>query len=201
MQDETGRRDEGRISEEHSLILKHEDLVRRIAGRYRKWGELADLRQEGRIGLLLAIRSWTETGGASLRTYARLHIRKAIQASLRCDRNGKNRRLRDAEAGIVELSLDAQCSDWSEADDGHDAVAGSEPSPEHLADAAERVGLVRQAIQKLPTPQADAIRVRYSGNGTSLEEASALTSVPKKTLWAMEQRAIKAIRASVDDAA
>lgn len=65
---------------ESSLILLHEPIVERIVRRYRTlpYLDLDDLRQEGRIGLLLALRHYRPDHGASFETYAAWWVRKYV---------------------------------------------------------------------------------------------------------------------------
>lgn len=62
------------------LIVSHLRFVIRIARRYRSTGlPLADLVQEGTVGLILAVRRFRPERGARLSTYAMWSIRAAIQ--------------------------------------------------------------------------------------------------------------------------
>lgn len=62
------------------LIVSHLRFVIRIARRYRSTGlPLADLVQEGSVGLILAVRRFRPDRGARLSTYAMWSIRAAIQ--------------------------------------------------------------------------------------------------------------------------
>ncbi len=62
------------------LILSHLRFVIRIARRYRRSGlPLADLVQEGTVGLILAVRRFHPERGVRLSTYAMWSIRAAIQ--------------------------------------------------------------------------------------------------------------------------
>ncbi len=62
------------------LIISHLRFVIRIARRYRSTGlPLADLVQEGTVGLILAVRRFRPERGARLSTYAMWSIRAAIQ--------------------------------------------------------------------------------------------------------------------------
>ena len=65
---------------ESSLILLHEPIVERIVRRYRTlpYLDLDDLRQEGRIGLLLALRRYRPDRGATFETYASWWVRKYV---------------------------------------------------------------------------------------------------------------------------
>lgn len=62
------------------LIVSHLRFVIRIARRYRRTGlPLADLVQEGTVGLILAVRRFRPERGVRLSTYAMWSIRAAIQ--------------------------------------------------------------------------------------------------------------------------
>jgi RNA polymerase sigma-32 factor len=62
------------------LIISHLRFVMRIARRYRSTGlPLADLVQEGTVGLIQAVRRFRPERGARLSTYAMWSIRAAIQ--------------------------------------------------------------------------------------------------------------------------
>lgn len=70
----------GDDSAAHRLILSHLRFVVHIARRYRRTGlPLADLVQEGTIGLLQAVRRFQPDRGVRLSTYAVWSIRAAIQ--------------------------------------------------------------------------------------------------------------------------
>ncbi|HEY3283811.1 MAG TPA: sigma-70 family RNA polymerase sigma factor [Armatimonadota bacterium] len=67
-----------------ALVRRHEELVRRIAWRYRGTGEaFEDLIQEGYIGLLRAIDLYDPAAGARFSSYAACKIHGSIQHSLR----------------------------------------------------------------------------------------------------------------------
>lgn len=59
-------------------------LVRRHAAMYRSVQlEAEDLEQEGLVGLLSAVRTYQESGGASFRTYASVCIRRRMLSAVR----------------------------------------------------------------------------------------------------------------------
>jgi len=62
------------------LVLSHLRFVVHIARRYRRYGHpLADLIQEGMVGLMLAVRRFNPDRGVRLSTYAMWWIRASIQ--------------------------------------------------------------------------------------------------------------------------
>ncbi len=64
----------------HRLVASHLRFVVKIARGYRGWGEpMADLVQEGTLGLIRAVRKFNPDRGVRLSTYAAWSIRAAIQ--------------------------------------------------------------------------------------------------------------------------
>lgn len=76
---------------ESMMMEKYEYLVRYIAGFYRYLGELEDILQDGRFGLLYAIRYYDENTGVPFHKLAQLCIRTFILKSyFRCGKTVRN---------------------------------------------------------------------------------------------------------------
>ncbi|MCI8554084.1 MAG: hypothetical protein HFJ80_03965 [Clostridiales bacterium] len=66
------------------LVSRYTGIIRRQVALYRSVRlETEDLEQEGLVGLLAAVRSYQESGGASFRTYASLCIRRRMLSAVR----------------------------------------------------------------------------------------------------------------------
>ncbi len=66
------------------LIHRHTPMVQRLAARYRgPWLDTEDLAQEGLLGLLSAVRTFREDGGASFATYAAVCVRHRIVSAVK----------------------------------------------------------------------------------------------------------------------
>ena len=66
------------------LVQRCASIVRRHAAMYRSVQlEAEDLEQEGLVGLLSAVRTYQESGGASFRTYASVCIRRRMLSAVR----------------------------------------------------------------------------------------------------------------------
>jgi RNA polymerase sigma factor (sigma-70 family) len=82
MQRETAQRSEVLGETEGQIIARHEGRIRHMAIPFADRGvSLDDLMQEGRIALILASRSWSPSGGATLWTYAYKFVYGAISRS------------------------------------------------------------------------------------------------------------------------
>jgi RNA polymerase sigma-32 factor len=118
----------------------------RSGGRY-----LADLIQEGHVGLLEAIRRFDPHRGVGFSTYAGFWIRamimKYIRDNCRLVRVGRSRADRAAysrgELPPAELSLDAARDPGQPRESLADRVSDGRPSPEALLEVAEVVGRTR----------------------------------------------------------
>ncbi|MBI5562937.1 MAG: sigma-70 family RNA polymerase sigma factor [Deltaproteobacteria bacterium] len=118
------------LEDAHILVTSNLRFVVKIALEYRNYGcRLADLIQEGNIGLMVAVKKFNPMKGCRLITYAALWIRSTMQefilrtkGMVRRNTKALKRRLfyrneggRDADAGAVDLandvSLDATLAD------------------------------------------------------------------------------------------
>jgi RNA polymerase sigma factor for flagellar operon FliA len=101
-----------RAEADAALVLRHTDLVRRIAQRMRKSMpdniDIDDLIQSGMVGLLEAVQRYESRKGSSFVSFAMRRIRGAIlDAARRSDWSPRSlrRRLRDIEAARRRLEL------------------------------------------------------------------------------------------------
>ena len=63
---------------ESAIIAKHDKLIGHFARKYAGPDQHEDLFQEGRVALLAAARTWQAINGATLWTYARVHVVSAM---------------------------------------------------------------------------------------------------------------------------
>jgi len=93
----------GTSDAEEYLSLKYNPMVRRIArGYFLVGGERKDLEQEGHIGLLEAIRTYSKESTASFRTFAYLCIERQMISAVRAAGRQKHLPL----SGYRSLSLE-----------------------------------------------------------------------------------------------
>jgi RNA polymerase sigma factor for flagellar operon FliA len=102
-----------RAKDGDELILKHAELVKRIAyhlaGRLPPTVEVADLIQAGMLGLLEAASNYTADRGASFETYAGIRIRGAMLDALRkldWAPRSVHRKARAAAAAVREIEAE-----------------------------------------------------------------------------------------------
>ncbi len=116
------------------LTDRYIGLIRSITSRYRVAGlEPEDLTQEGLMGLLCAVKSFKEDGGASFRTYASLCINRRLVSLLKRSESGRSKALNDY------VSID---------DEGCEAMSAGE-SPEDMYIGKESLSTLISAVTKL----------------------------------------------------
>ena len=116
------------------LTDRYIGLIRSITSRYRVAGlEPEDLTQEGLMGLLCAVKSFKEDGGASFRTYASLCINRRLVSLLKRSESGRSKALNDY------VSID---------DEGCEAMSAGE-SPEDMYIGKESLSSLISAVTKL----------------------------------------------------
>jgi RNA polymerase sigma factor (sigma-70 family) len=85
------------VSQAPGLYTKHQPLADLIAsGYYLPGADRDDVRQEARIALWEAARTWDRARGASFRTFARLIISRRLASAVRAANGGTARALTDA---------------------------------------------------------------------------------------------------------
>ena len=81
------------------LYLQNKKMINQIAYRYRGYGELEDLIQEGYFGLLNAAESFDDSKGAAFSTYAYEHIRAVIHRYI--EDNSSTIRVPSAQRSLI----------------------------------------------------------------------------------------------------
>ena len=117
----------GSSEAEELLIRRYTRVVRALSRPYTLAGaDSEDLIQEGMLGLLSAIRSYSPTGGASFKTYARLCIRRCLISAVRRSTAKKNVSLDDC------LSLESALFDENQSPKAYGLRDDSLRRPEEL---------------------------------------------------------------------
>src|SRR3984957_3528683 len=216
------RIERGDLHAKEMLVNSNLRLVASNARRYQNQGlPLADLVQEGMLGLIRASEKFDWRKGFRFSTYATLWIRQAIQRGL--ENSGRTIRLpvrlgreptidelaeetglpvdqveevRHQRAALV--SLDQQIGE-----DGDTALGDLLPSdaeaPEETAWDNERERIVHRAISELPETERTVLTLRF---GTGREEPQTLTAIGKRLGFSaerasqLEQRALKKLAES-----
>ncbi|MGN0235183.1 MAG: sigma-70 family RNA polymerase sigma factor [Paludibacteraceae bacterium] len=125
---------------ESSLILLYEPVVERIVRRYRTlpYIDLDDLRQEGRIGLLTALRRYRPDRGASFETYAAWWVRKYVVDFLKRYGYPVHKPLRVKQGVVWERASLDEHEPWS-----------ADAAPDRLLEQAEQRERVDRALAAL----------------------------------------------------
>ena len=110
---------EEELIERYSVIVKARSRAYFLVG-----GESDDLIQEGMIGLISAIRSFSFEGGASFKTYAELCIKRRLFSAIKASCGKKNVSLDDC------LSLESPFFDENQADTFNDLHNAFQRGPE-----------------------------------------------------------------------
>ena len=224
------RIERGDLEAKELLVNSNLRLVASNARRYQNQGlPLADLVQEGMLGLIRASEKFDWRKGFRFSTYATLWIRQAIQRGL--ENSGRTIRLpvhvaqRSRKVGRVERELSVNASvgqveevrhqraalvslDQQVGEDGDTALGDLLPSeaqpPEETAWDNERERIVHRAISQLPDTERTVLTLRF---GTGREEPQTLTAIGKRLGFSaerasqLEQRALKKLAESPELAA
>lgn len=110
---------EEELIKRYSIVVKACSRVCFLAG-----GDSEDLIQEGMIGLVSAIRNYSEDGGASFKTYAELCIKRRLYSAIRASYSKKNVSIDDC------LSLESPFFDENHADTFNDLHHAFQRGPE-----------------------------------------------------------------------
>lgn len=115
----------GDADAEEELIARYSIVVRAKARAcFLVGGDSEDLIQEGMIGLVSAIRSFSPDGGAAFRTYAELCIKRRLYSAIRASYSKKNVSIDDC------LSLESPFFDKNQADTLNDLHHTFQRGPE-----------------------------------------------------------------------
>jgi len=181
------------VIEEGALVAEHDDLVSVIASNIlgRKSSFLEDARQEGRIALLAAIRTWSPDHGASLRTWAKAKIKWAVLQYARRERPLGYRSDEDKEWPI-NASLDAERNVGEDSETLHCVLSGDEPSPELDAIEREQLARIRRAWKSrtISAREREVLKELY---GEVLKTRAAVgrqMGVSRRCIQLIEERAI-----------
>ncbi len=167
--------------DETKCIKEHTDLVKVLAGKYASNGfSEEDLQQEGLIGLLVAIRKWDPSRGASLRTYATPWIIDHIQRAI-----GRDSDSRKVTQPPVDVSLDSQNEDGASL---HDTLQGPSATPEELYSEAEEKRGLANAISSLSVQEQEVLGLRL--RDLSQEEVAIATERSRQRCQEIEARAV-----------
>jgi RNA polymerase sigma factor (sigma-70 family) len=172
---------------EAEVLAENGGLVATIAARYQGRGlDSDDLLQEGRIGLLKAVRNFDPERGVAFGTVAWSFISTEIRHALRIEgRRAREETLLDApvgEDGVATLA---------------DILPDDGPGPEEQTLAEIAGALVRNAVPLLPVELREVIVLRYGLDGhapRSLREIGLALGVSQTTVSSREERALDLLR-------
>lgn len=139
--------------------------ARRVAATIGRPSDLDDYRQDAWLGLIQAEQRFEPDTGAQLKTFARGRIRGAIIDGIR-QRHFFGVRASRTHRDLVTISLDAPLA----------PAPQLQYTPDPDADIAreERIRAVRAALDALPDPQAQILRMHYLEEITLVEIARRL---------------------------
>lgn len=172
-----------------ALVTEHQRLVRGLAKRYARrfpTADVADLEQEGAIGLLRAAKLYKKGRGAQFATFAHPHIesriRRAAQAS-----HGVRLPERKIQKGVKLLTVGGES--------GRKKL-GRLTSSGGIERGHARATVARLATTARLSPELRrVIQLRYGDDHTVSETAKALGR-GKATIHAMERKALAQLRAA-----
>lgn len=135
----------------HEMVLNNQGLVATIAKRYAGMGlDLADLKQEGNLGLLRAIKTYDADSGYKFTTYASHWIKQSIRRAL--NNSGRTVRLPSYMADLV--------AKWKRTAQECLAQLGREATESELASrlgiTSKRLAKVKRALLSTTTVQGEA---------------------------------------------
>lgn len=170
---------------EEQLIKRYSIVVRaRSRAYFLAGGESEDLIQEGMIGLISAIRSYTPEGGASFRTYAELCVKRRLYSAIRASYGKKNVSLDDC------LSLQSPFFDENQADTFSDLQNAFQRGPEdELIDRENTSAFWEKFHLKLSTLEARILNMYLKG--MSYREIASEVRKPVKSIDNAVQRVRK----------
>jgi RNA polymerase sigma factor (sigma-70 family) len=178
MPSDSRTRPEGRV-DHRRLVEDHLGFVRSIAARYRGYGvPMADLVQEGTIGLIQAAERFDPARDVRFTTYAAWHVRGAILDALdasgiiRIPRSAR-RRLRGADCVTTVRSLDAPLGDGPGA-----TLLETIPSPEPVRSPLAEVDVerLRRLVTALPRAQQTVLERAFGLDGNPPEDMTRIAA-------------------------
>lgn len=135
-----------------ALAVRMAPVVNSIASRYKAAAETEDLAQEGMIGLLKAIGSFSPLNGASFRTYATVCISNRIISAVR-------KSIRSKENASLS---------FSDADDAELISGGGADDPQNIViGQAEADRLMKELSASLSEFESGVLRLYLSGESYS----------------------------------
>jgi RNA polymerase sigma factor (sigma-70 family) len=153
------------------VLREHGDLLQRMASGYeRQRSDRDDLVQEMAIAVWKALPRYRGEGA-----------------------------LRGFVAKVAQFAALERLRSKPQASDGDEAIADApspEPSPEHGAEAAQRIRALRDAVAALPTGQRECVLLALEGFGN--REIAALLGIPDNTVDQRLSRARTALRARLE---
>lgn len=154
------------------LVARYEPMLRAQVAHFRlPWADAEDLSQEGLLGLLSAVRTFREEGGASFRTYAAVCVRNRLLSAVRRRRE---------EMPVEEMPADS------------DAAADPAQLLAEREAASELLARIRQRL----SPQEYGVLLPYL-NGYGYAEIAASLGISLKAVDNAIQRARRKIQALV----
>ncbi len=144
------------------LMARCAPMIQQQALRLRSaWLDAEDLAQEGFLGLLAAIRTYRQEGGASFRTYASICIRRRMLTVLR-------------GAGEVRKIPQAEWEELSEGEESVPSFVAGQADPAQLVVQREDVVRLRSRLQEILTDLEYEVLMLYLGAYTYEEIAQRL---------------------------
>lgn len=169
------------------LVRRCASIIRQHAAMYRSVQlESEDLEQEGLVGLLSAVRTYQESGGASFRTYASVCIRRRMLSAVR--RVGAARQIPSSEL----VSMDGAGSSLSE-----ESAAPTDPAV--LLQQREDADQFQDRVRETLTQMEYQVLMLYLGAYSYEEIAQLLHSHTKAVDNALQRVRRKLAAALTDD--
>ena len=165
------------------ILERYRQMVAGMANSYaQNAADAEDYAQEGLLGLLAAVATYSETRAAGFRTYAAVCIRNRI-------RSAAKRQLRLLGGRIPEaLSLDDPGNDLLE------TIADKAETPEQVFLEKERVSELYTELSEVLSPQETQV-LTLSASGFSYREIAEKLHIPTKSVDNAVQRARRKLRA------
>lgn len=175
------------------LYLENAGLLVKLANRYRRACHLdravsrEDLMQAGFLGLVRAQETWDENGGKSWTSWAAWHISDQMKQAL-----GLRRRYPPPWQGAH--SLDAPPHPGADVPLRELLPDECRPNEARLL-AEERARALRAALDGLPAPLGQVLRLKYL-KSLSVAQTAAQLGIPPEQIPALEAQGLKRLRRS-----